>query len=208
MSLIESIIAALGANALVLWALAYLVRSLMGHRLDKDISEFKRTLELTAQREIEAFKAQLEKDRLRLQISYSGIFEKQAGAILDLYRNVLALERAASEAVHTGGPIPQRKTAFQDAWVNIRKSYQDDRILLPPHIDEMVGQFMDRMLRSVFEVANVESRDFSRVTEDEFKKLSDRQDKAYAIIESELPALREKLIVSMRQTVGVVSQDV
>ncbi len=45
------------------------------------------------------------------------------------------------------------------------------------------------------------------VTEEEFKKLSDRQDRAYAIIESELPALREKLIVSMRRTVGVVGQD-
>ena len=207
MNPMETIITALGANALVIAALAYLMRSLIGHRLEKDISEFKRTLELTAQREIEAFKAQLEKDRLRLQISYGGIFEKQAGAILELYRNVLALERAASKAVNSGEPIPQRKTAFRDALSKIRRSYHEDRILLPQHIDEMVGHFMDRMFRSVLEVANLESRDFSRVTEEEFKKLSEREDKAYEIVESELPTLRENLIVSMRRTVGVVGQD-
>lgn len=113
--MIENFIVALGANALVLGALAYLVRSLIGHRLEKDISEFKRTLELAAQREIEAYKSQLEKDRLRLQISYGGIFEKQASAILDLYKGVVTLERAAFAAIHHGGSLSDRQTAFRQS---------------------------------------------------------------------------------------------
>ncbi len=206
--MIENFIASLGANALVLGALTYLLRSLIGNRLNKDVEEFKHTLELKTQHEIESYKAQIEKDRLRLQISYGGIFEKQAGAILELYKNILALEGAASDAVYFGGSAPERKEAFHKAWAKIRNSYNEDRILLPRHIDEMVGQFMDRMRRCVFEIANIDSRGFARTTEEEFERLSAKQDKAYEIIETDLPALREKLIISMRQTVGTGSQEI
>jgi len=202
----ESVVAALCANALVLAALTYLVKSIMTHRLNKDLLEFKRTLESSAQREIEAYKAGLEKERLRLQISYGGIFEKQAETVLTLYKNILSLERSASAAVNSFEPVAERKQAFHHAWNEIYDSYDEHRILLPQKIDEMLSHFIVRMRRSVFEVANVDARDLTRVTEDEYKRLMDRQDKAYEIIESELPALKEKLIENMRDTVGVASQ--
>jgi len=202
----ESVVAALGANALVIAALTYLVKAIMTHRLNKDLSEFKRSLEASAQREIEAFKAGLEKERLRLQISYGGIFEKQAEAVLALYKNILHLERAASAAVNSFGPVAERKHAFHHAWIEIKNSYDEHRILLPQQIDEMLSHFINRMLRSVFEVANIDARDLSRVTSDEYTRLMDRQDKAYEIIESELPALKETLIENMRYTVGVATQ--
>jgi len=44
--MIGNIAIALGANALVLGALVYLVKSLIGHRLQKDIAEFKADLQL------------------------------------------------------------------------------------------------------------------------------------------------------------------
>ncbi|MDP1610892.1 MAG: hypothetical protein Q8M11_07515 [Sulfuritalea sp.] len=205
--MIEQLLLALGANALIVGALAFLIRSLVGHRLEKDIAEFKRDIERTAQREIETYRAQLEKDRLRLQISYGGIFEKQANAILDIYRSVVALERAASDAVHSGGNLSERQAGFHQSWAAVRNSFLDNRILLPRETDEMLSKFIDRMSRSVFEVTRIEKRDLSRVTDDEFRRLTDRQEKAYEIIESELPELRERLIKSMRLTVGVVASD-
>lgn len=203
----ETVVAALGANALVLAALSYLVKTIITQRLNKDLLEFKRMIEAAAQREIEAYKAGLEKERLRLQISYGGIFEKQAEAVLELYKNILLLESAASSAVNSGGPIPERKNAFYQAWAEVKNAYNEHRILLPQTIDEMVKHFIDRMYRSVFAVTNVEARDFTRVTDDEFSRLMERQDKAYEIIENELPALREKLIENMRLTIGVASQN-
>jgi hypothetical protein len=204
----QSILLAFGGNAALLVLLGWLARSLGSQLLARDIEKFKRNIELTAQREIETYKAQLEKDRLRLQISYGGIFEKQADAILDLYKIVLTLERAASDAVNNlSEPAPERQLAFRQAWSAIRTSYQQSRILLPQDIDEMLDNFINRMFRGVFEYMRMEARDLRRVTDDEFQRLSDRQDAALEVIENELPALREKLILSMRRTMGVASSE-
>jgi hypothetical protein len=203
----DSIVAALGANGLVLAALTYLIKTIISQRLNKELLEFKQTVESATQREIESYKANLEKERLRLQISYGGIFEKQAETVLSLYKNILLLEQAGSEAVHTGGSITERKQNFYQAWSEIKRSYNEQRILLSEDIDLMVKHFMESMYRSVFAVANVEARDFSRVPEDEFNKLTARQDKAFEIIETELPALREKLIEKMRHLFGVASSE-
>jgi len=206
--MIETVAAVLGANALVLAALTFLLRSLISHRLEKDIAEFKRNIQLTAQQEIEDYKAQLEKDRLRLQISYGGIFEKQADAILELYKTVLTLERAAADAVQLGGPTTDRQLAFRQSWSAIRNSYEESRILLPQDIDEMLGNFIEKMFRGVFEYMRIEARGFRKVTDEEFQRLSDKQSEALEIIEKELPALREKLILNMRRTMGVASSEI
>lgn len=98
----EDLLAALGANALILGALTYLVKSFIGLRLEKDVIEFKSDIKRKASEEMERFRAQLEKDRLRIQISYGGIFERQADAILELYGAVVALERGVNEAIKLG----------------------------------------------------------------------------------------------------------
>lgn len=204
----QSILLALGGNAALLVVLGWLARSLGSQLLARDIEKFKSNIELTAAREIETYKAQLEKDRLRLQISYGGIFEKQANAILDLYKIVLTLESAASDAVSNLSEPPQeRQFAFRQAWSAIRTSYQQSRILLPQEIDEMLGNFINQMFRGVFEYMRMEARDLRRVTDDEFQRLSDRQEAALEIIETELPALRETLLSSMRRTMGVASSE-
>lgn len=204
----QSILLALGGNAALLVVLGWLARSLGSQLLARDIEKFKSNIELTAAREIETYKAQLEKDRLRLQISYGGIFEKQANAILDLYKIVLTLESAASDAVSNLSEPPQEwQFAFRQAWSAIRTSYQQSRILLPQEIDEMLGNFINQMFRGVFEYMRMEARDLRRVTDDEFQRLSDRQEAALEIIETELPALRETLLSSMRRTMGVASSE-
>lgn len=72
---------------------------------------------------------------------------------------------------------------------------------------DQIGLYLIHRNDAVFEVTRVEARDFGRVTEEEFRRLSEKQDKAFEIIESELPALRERLIVKMRRTVGVASHE-
>jgi hypothetical protein len=202
--MMETVIAALGANALVLAALSFLLRSLIGHRFEKDMAEFKRDIELTAHREIEAYKAQLEKERLRLQISYGGIFAKQAQTILDVYKILVALEKAAFDAVYPGESKPEKRQAeFRQSWSAIRTSYDENRILLPQDIDEMLQDFMKKMFSSVFEYTRLEIRTLRNVPEEEYHRLFDKQDAALKIIESDLPALRERLILNMRRTMGV-----
>lgn len=203
----ETVLAALGANALVLGALTYLVRSLISHRLEKDMQTFKDDLRRDAERQVEEYKSTLEKERIRLQISYGGIFEQQAKAILDIHRAVVELEQAASDCMHTGGAVPERRNLFRGPWHALRTLHNQSRVLLPEETDEAVADFIDRMFRGVFDYLRVEARDLSRVSDQEFEKLSDKQERAIEVIEREVPQLREKLVKSMRSVLGVVANE-
>lgn len=112
----SELVATLAANGLVFAVLTYLVKSLLGNRFEKDIIEFKATLEGKVSENIEGFRHSMEKERVKLQISYGSIFEKQANAILELYSAVLALERGANEAINLGGEFEQRHLRFIEPW--------------------------------------------------------------------------------------------
>ena len=141
----ETVLAALAANALVLAVLAYLTKSLLGNLLQKDLTEFKNSLERKSAQEIEAYRAQLEKDRLRLQISYGGIFEKQAEAILALHDAILALESTTSQTIHFGGEAAARKETFIRAWRELLRVHEKKRILLPPAVDDAISSSRNRL---------------------------------------------------------------
>ena len=103
MDIWEVVFASIIGNTIVISVLGYLGNALIGNLLQKDLSEFnsklekevdhfKQQLEAKANLELEKYKHDLQKDQLRLQISYGGIFEKQANAILDIYRGLLVVE--------------------------------------------------------------------------------------------------------------------
>jgi hypothetical protein len=202
--MLETVLATIAANAVLLGVLGFLFKALIGHFLDKDVSKFEQSLENRAVHEIESYKAQLDKERLRLQISYGGIFEKQANAILELYKGVVALERASFDTIHHGGSAAERQEAFRQSWAIVRNFHGEHRILLPQEIDDALAKFINDMFRNVFAYTRIEERNLGRVSDEEFQRLMDKQEKAYEVIDRDLPALKELLITSMRQAIGVV----
>ncbi|WP_457428060.1 hypothetical protein [Roseateles sp. P5_E7] len=203
----ENLLAALGANALILGALTYLVKSFIGSRLERDLIEFKSAIERKASTEIDRFRSQLEKDRLRMQISYGGIFERQADAILALYGAVVALERGASEAIHLSGTPQERRNKFEIPLWELRRTIIDKKILLPPDVDTAIEAFLARLPRAVRTYISAEARDMSRLAPSEMDKLFEQQDRAMEIIENEVPALRGKLVAEMQKVIGVVANE-
>jgi hypothetical protein len=199
----NSVIVAVGSNAIVLGVLAFLAKSLINHLLDKDVRQFQKDLEQSATREIESFKSNLEIERIRLQISYGGIFEKQAQAILETYRSILDIEQAASDAINLGGTNAERRHEFGKAFSVVRQKYFANRILLPPDIDEGLAHFTDRMFRSILQYTSADERRIQRMSDEEIEKFFEKQEKAAEIVESELPPIRERLINRMRETIGV-----
>jgi hypothetical protein len=142
-----------------------------------------------------------------MQISYGGIFERQADAILALYSAVVALERGASEAIHLGGNTHERRTKFEGPLWDLRKTIIDKQILLPPEVDKAMAAFLTRLPRAVRTYISAESRDLSRLSPAEMDKLFEQQDKAMEIIEKEVPELRGKLVGEMRKVIGVVASE-
>jgi hypothetical protein len=85
-AMFEAIIGAIAANTIAIAVLAFLARSIIKHFLSQDIEKFKNSLESEAKIEIESYPSKLENEQIRLQISHSGIFEKQAMVIIEIYK--------------------------------------------------------------------------------------------------------------------------
>lgn len=204
----EDLLAALGANALILGALTYLVKSFIGLRLEKDVIEFKSDIKRKASEEMERFRAQLEKDRLRIQISYGGIFERQADAILELYGAVVALERGVNEAIKLGvGNIQERRMKLENPLQELNKTFIDKQILLPPVVENAIMAFLAKLPSATLTYILEDTRDFSSLSAFQADKAVERQQKALEIILKEVPQLRGTLIAEMRKVIGVVASE-
>ncbi|MFA1576360.1 hypothetical protein [Vibrio cyclitrophicus] len=182
---------------------AFVARSLFTHYLNKDISNFKQQLQNDASKQVESYKSELEKDRLRLQISYGGIFEKQANAILELYQYLLKLDQARYLAVHDSKLPTDRRKEFMPHWREIRHKYSELRVLLPEHIDQDLEDFFSQMFKSILKYNSLDQRLTSNVSDEEYEKIEETQEEVFQFLEQKIPALQESLISEMRKTLGV-----
>lgn len=185
--MLEAIIASIAANAVVLGVLAFLFKSLISNLLDKDITRYK---------------ANLERENLRLQISYGGIFEKQAVSIIDLYKGLADLERATYKAINYSEDPVVKWEWFRESWAAVRTSYDSHRILLPEDIDQDVKKFLSKIFDGVLHYTNSDRRIMSPATKDEFDKLREKQKEALEVIEKEIPVLKESLIKKIRKVLS------
>jgi len=202
--MIEIIIGTIAANTLVIAVLGFLARSIIQHFLSKDIETFKNNLESEAKRGIESFKSTLEKERIRLQISYGGIFEKQANVIIEMYKLILDFEYKI-RAIMT--PLADRKElygAFIDSYRSLMRHYETNKILLPKEFEEDFEKFLKNMYMAVNQHKNVEDQlsHAYLLQEADFDKLFKQQDRAYEIIDK-LPEIKRKLTDMLRSFLGV-----
>lgn len=204
--MIEIVTTALVSNALALAILALLCRSIIKHWLDKDISTFKNNLQAGAEKQIHDYKSELEKERIRLQISYGGIFEKQAKTIQMLYQGLVDIENAINNAVHSGGNPKLRKEEFRIEWEKLRQIHIESRVLIPEDIDDEFIKFLRLIFGSVLKLTNLDIQlDSGRIlTDTQFDKLYEKQDELYDIFEQKIPPLKELLVLKMRETLGVI----
>ncbi|MGY0588464.1 MAG: hypothetical protein ACW7DY_22505 [Paraglaciecola chathamensis] len=186
-SVLEAIIASIAANAVVLGVLGFLFKSLISNLLDKDITQYR---------------DKLEKENMRLQISYGGIFEKQATSIIELYKGLADLERATYKTIHYPEDPVIKWEWFRESWASVRNLYDSHRILLPEDIDQDFKIFLNKIFDGVLHYTNSDRRIMSPATADEFEKLMEKQDEALAVIEKEIPNLKESLIQKIRITLS------
>jgi len=191
----------LGANSVVLAIVAWLVKSIVAHQMDKDTAEFKVNLKASTDRQMENYRAGLEKEQIRLQISYGGIFEKQAEAILELYKLCTKYRRDAffaMDAVDNGPELAE----FRESYRLLYECYEENRILLPESLDREVRKFVLNFHVKVPQHQRMEKQ-YSRVNSEEaFDRLWARQEVLRKSIEEEMPDLLEKLVSMMREMLG------
>ena len=200
----ETIIAAIFANAIALAVLGFLLKSLLGQFLAKDMAAFQAKLEEKSNSTLEAYRADLEKERIKLQIAYGGIFEKQANTILELFKLLSKLERQMQLAVHAESE-GREYSKFIEVWKTLIETYEENKILLTSEIEEGFDNIVRSIFSSVqdYKLADDRILNFGhRLSEKQFDNLFERQDKALEVMQK-IPALKQDLITKLRQIIGI-----
>lgn len=97
--MIEAIITAIGGTAILLAAVAWLIRSLIGQYLSKDIENYKVKLRSQSEIQLEKLKGELAINATAHQIKFSKLHEKQATLIEELYLGVDRLDQLSKSLI-------------------------------------------------------------------------------------------------------------
>ena len=87
----QQFVTMLGGFTAVVFALAWLIRSLVTHVLSKDLEKFKTSLKAQADVEIERLRAALQMEGYRDQVRFGRLHEKQANTLALLYEQLLTI---------------------------------------------------------------------------------------------------------------------
>lgn len=200
-NVLEIIIAAIVGNTLVVAILAFLFKSIINHRLEKDMALYQARIEANAKETLSEYESKLEKERIRLQISYGGIFEKQAESIIQIYDAVLEFEKNTFLAIHS-----TNEEDFKTFIVSSSKLYNllnQKRILLPDTVVKMVEKIQNDIFWGVDDNRRIEYRlGRNNISDKLFEVLFKKQDEALKVVNS-LPELKNELIVELRNLIGI-----
>ncbi|WP_374323857.1 hypothetical protein [Azonexus sp.] len=135
---INTFLTALAAQTIVLGVVGFLSKSIVVHFLNKDVELFKSKLQADASKQIEDFKSTLEIERTRLQISYGGIFAKQADVLMRLYELLLNLEAE----INSGIVGVAAWNEYQEKLDAYKIYYHENRALIPEELDAFALEAM------------------------------------------------------------------
>ncbi|WP_330110322.1 hypothetical protein [Methylophaga thalassica] len=186
---------------ITLTILSFLFGTIIKFWLDKETRAFQNSLE----GKLDEYKHKLEMERIRLQIAYGGIFEKQANALLDLHQSLIDLQHQADVAMNAAPEDSQSKMEFRKVWAQLRNEYSKNRALLPEEIDNSIKEFLEKIFKAVLAYQSVERRLLRTPSDEEFDKLAAKQDQAIDVIMVEIPEIEQQIVESMRLRLGVSS---
>jgi len=202
----DEIIKSIATNTIALGILSFLFKSIIGHWLDKDISSFKSKVESNAKEAIASYQSTLEKERIRLQIQYGGIFEKQAEAILKLYKLIVAFEKSINDAMFNKDEGKSYKQ-FISHLRALTKFYDDHQVLFPEVIEKLFIEFQKTAFFATGNYRSTEKRlSRNNITPQQYDNIFAQQDKALAELE-QIPNLKKELTLCLRKTIGTIESN-
>jgi len=196
------LIKAITENTLAFAILAFLFRSIIVYWLDKDIGSFRTKLELEAQQSLAHHQSELEKERIRLQIQYGGIYQRQAEAILAFYKLIMHFQTKLDDATfnHTN---QKASDEFLEAWRNMVQFYDENQILFPESIEKAFDKFHKTAFFASTDYRTAQRLlDRQHISQEQLDNLLKRQDRALANLDA-IPALKAELKRCMRRMLGV-----
>jgi type I restriction-modification system DNA methylase subunit len=199
--IVEFIESEFAKYTITLSILSFLFGTIIKFWLNKETRAFQNSLE----GKLDEYKHKLEMERIRLQIAYGGIFEKQANALLDLHQSLIDLQHQADIAMNAAPEDNQSKMEFRKVWTQLRIEYSKNRALFPEEIDKSAKEFLEKILKAILAYKTVERKILRTPSDEEFDKLAEMQKQAIDVIIVEIPKIEQKIVEAMRVRLGVSS---
>lgn len=184
----ETVLAAVGGSAVLIGAVAWLVRSLMLHLLSKDLETFKGQLQLAA---------------FEHQVRFTQLHDRRASTLADLYSKIVQLHRAATSFVqwYASASEKHRLEQLWQAADDYQSYFEKHRIYFDPPTCDKVDSLNGALSRatSVLAVFAHEGKSVTATEEEVFKEW----EKAMAAIDQEIPKLKRAIEDCFRGILGV-----
>jgi hypothetical protein len=206
-NVLEIILGAIVGNTIAVATIGFLFKSIITHRLEKDMALYQAKIDANVKEKLSEYQSKLEKERIRLQISYGGIFEKQADAIIEIYNAVLGVDRTLCMVMHSADNKESYYEEFLDSWRTLSRKLDEKRIFIP----EYVVKLLEKIEKDIFKGVNQHRRGEirlgrSNLSNEEIEKIFKRQDKAFEIVD-QMPIIKQELVVTLRNLIGVMHSD-
>ena len=136
MSVIEFVISFICGSAILLGAVAWLIKSLVSQFLAKDLENHKAQIQFNNQIELTKIKSEIEKISFEHQIVFSRLHEKRAEILAGLYASIVELYELASLFVRYAifEEKDSRKEKLKELWnavIKFRNIYEPNIIFFP-----------------------------------------------------------------------------
>lgn len=185
--------------SLAVGALTYLAKKMINSFFGSKENRYKTTLKSVADKELETFKAEISKSTQRFNVKTSGVYEKQASVLIELYSQLSDLDYWMNTAINHGELNDDNYKKFSSAYFELRKYWRRNRLLLPKDIDLNIKVLMRD---SFWAVNSYESSERSFMNGD-FNRADKMRDKAQKIIDL-IPQISEQLTEDFRKHIGVL----
>jgi hypothetical protein len=208
----QAILLALGGNAALLFALAWLARSFGSQLLAKDIEKFKSSLAAASTEATERLKHELQLVAHEHQVRFSKLHERRAEVIASLYALLVEAQWAGQSFVavfeYAGEPPKEQKYATaMNKFAEFFRAFDKSRIYLPElvctQLDEFLREMRNRVIRFGVYV-QVDGHAPEHVAKEKYEVWTSSSE----YFENQLPAARKALEAELRGMLSGVTNDV
>ncbi|MFQ5904134.1 MAG: hypothetical protein ACE5JO_10630 [Candidatus Binatia bacterium] len=159
---------------------------------------------LLLNRDIERFKAQLERTATEHQVRFTKLHETRAEVIAELYKRLAQAQRCFASLINPmqsvgEPPIEEKRKSAQDAGNAFVTYFDENEIYLDPRLCQQIDEF-NKQLRESFLTF------FVYVLQDPKSRIPDHTKKwheAWNKLNDDIPPIREEIANSFRQILGV-----
>ena len=192
----------IGSGAVLLAAVAWLIRSLVVHLLSKDVETFKANLKAEAEKDLAQLKSNLELENTKLSIKLGALEGRRLEFIEDLYKKLAQFSSAADcflvePMFDDKKELYEEANNFIDSYIDFSDYLQKKVIYLPKPIEEKINKLHgEHMNAATTIVYNGE--------DDKEKTIKYLKDNMLNISKSTIE-IREELAKEFRNLIGVES---